>query len=125
VVDGDGGLVLRVPEVEVELVELRGDEEALVDDGPAGEGGDVEVLDPRLGDRVLDLGTAEVEDLLVVLGLDDRVLGAADEDLLSGQVWRALSPRTFIRTGTLRQPKTKSFRFLSVSSTTLRQKACS
>ena len=84
--EGDRRLDRGVVEVEEEAPHLRGDEHALVDDGPAGHRADVEDL---LGKGVLGVGApldraaAHVEAALeVVAGLDG--VGARDEGLHDG-----------------------------------------
>ena len=81
-----GGLGRGVGEVAVEGAQLRGDEHALVDDGAAAHGADVEDLAgerARRGRLLLDGAAADVEPALeLVVRLD--ALGAAEEGLQDG-----------------------------------------
>ena len=80
VIDAERGLVVGMREVGEELLERRGNQQALVDDKAVGEGGDVEALDLVGGGAVLDLVAGEEETALVVV--IRHAPRAADEHLL-------------------------------------------
>ena len=76
----------RVGQLEVKLLNLRGQHQALVDDGAAGAGGDVEgflVLDVGIGDFVFGAAAHVIEQALE--GVFVHALRAADEKLLD--IW--------------------------------------
>ena len=77
--DREGRLVALVAEVGEELADLRGVEEALVDDGAVRERADVETVDARVGAAALGDLLRE-EELLLELGVRD-VVEAGDESL--------------------------------------------
>jgi len=98
----EGGGEERALQIEVELLDLRGGEQALVDDGAAAEGANVEALDLGAEDETLGGALGEVELALEVVvgglvlagdeGLDDdreRIEGLAAE---AGGVGRDLAP---------------------------------
>ena len=72
-----------IGQLEVELLDLRGQHQALVDDGAAGEGRNVEISLPSMSDvghLVFSAAADEIEQALE--GVLIHALGTADEELL-------------------------------------------
>ncbi len=74
--------VIRIAQVEIETFQRGRGQQALVDDGTAGEARDVEILDPLALGLVLDLVAAKEELPLELVVAHLGGVGPADQDLL-------------------------------------------